>query len=218
MKQWYLRTVRLCLDYRKTTLAVATVFFVLSLSARALHVDGARAARQLRLHRRAARARRPAPRSPKRAEWLKTVRKRLSEISGRHARLHDHRCASVSNGFRSERGRHGAQGDAHHSIAAARQAEAHAGRVRARSFAGACRICRACAVAFGFGGFGEKLQISLAGDDPNLLANGCAGSRAGRARCRPRERHLLREPRAAGDSHQAAAGAHGGARRARPKH
>ena len=31
-KQWYLRTVRLCLDYRKTTLGVATAFFFLSLA------------------------------------------------------------------------------------------------------------------------------------------------------------------------------------------
>ena len=89
------------------------------------------------------------------------------------------------------------------SRAASRSARSRSSSARRRSRS---RRFPGVRLSFGFGGFGEKLQISLAGDDPNLLAD-VRRAWSGTYATPAFERDFIREPRAAGDCDHAGAGA-----------
>jgi multidrug efflux pump subunit AcrB len=167
LKLWYLRTVRLCIDRRWTTLGVATAFFLLSLSLLKFMSTGlvppgnyGFSVVQVEL----------APGSTLRetAAVAEEVRNRLARFPD-VVRVYTTVGAAGSNGFQSTAG----------SVRKATltvQLQPHDKQTRSQSefeqeASQALRNLPGVRLSFGTGGFGEKLQISLAGDDPNLLAS-----------------------------------------------
>jgi multidrug efflux pump subunit AcrB len=167
MKQWYLRTVRLCLDYRRTTLAIATLFFLLSISLVHFMSTGlvppgnyGFTVVQLELV--------PGSTLAETRGVAETVRKRLDQFPD-VTRVYTTIGSSVSNGFGP-----GAAGTVRKATLTVqlqprgkqKRTQAEFEKVASESL----QDLPGVRVAFGVGGFGEKVQIGLAGDDPNQLA------------------------------------------------
>jgi multidrug efflux pump subunit AcrB len=167
MKQWYLRTVRLCLDRRKTTLTVATLFFVLSLGLVHFMSTGlvppgnyGFSVVQLELE--------PGSTLADTRAVAETVRKRLDQFPD-VTRVYTTIGASGGNGFGPSTA--GAVRKATLTVqlqprGKQKRTQAEFERVASKSL----QDLPGVRVAFGSGGFGEKVQIGLGGDDPNQLA------------------------------------------------
>jgi multidrug efflux pump subunit AcrB len=167
LKQWYLRTVRLCLERRKMTLAVATAFFFLSLALIPLLSTGlvppgnyGFSVVQLELP--------PGSTLADTRATAEEVRRRLVRFPD-VSRVYTAIGTATSQGFASSAG---AVRKA--TLTVQLQPRGKQKRTQAefeREASVALQTIPGVRLSFGFGGFGEKLQISLAGDDPNLLAD-----------------------------------------------
>ena len=167
MKLWYLRAVRICLGNRWKTLGVATAFFLASISLVPFMSTGlvppgnyGFSVVQIELA--------PGATLNETTQVAEAVRKRLMQFPD-VVRCYTTVGAGGSNGFQSSAG---AVRKATltlqlqpHSKQKRSQAEFEAVASKALSDFPGVRL------SFGTGGFGEKLQISLAGDDPALLAD-----------------------------------------------
>ncbi len=202
-KLWYLRTVRLCLANRWKTLGIATAFFFLSISLVPFMSTGlvppgnyGFSVVQIELA--------PGATLRETTDVAEQVRKRLMQFPD-VVQCYTTVGAGGSNGFQASAG---AVRKATltlqllpHKKQKRTQAEFEAEASKAlRDFPGV-------RLSFGTGGFGEKLQISLAGDDATLLADA-----AQRVEHDVRDSGLANvtsssEPRAAGDRDPAGAGA-----------
>jgi hydrophobe/amphiphile efflux-1 (HAE1) family protein len=170
-KQWYLRTVRLCLDHRKTTLAVATLFFFLSLALIPFLSTGlvppgnyGFSVVQIELP--------PGSTLAETRGVAEDVRARLAKFPD-VTRVYTTVGAATSNGFQASAG-------AVRKAALTIQLQPRGKQKRSqaefeREASKVLQNIPGVRLSFGFGGFGEKLQISLAGDDPNLLADVAQG-------------------------------------------
>jgi multidrug efflux pump subunit AcrB len=167
LKLWYLRAVRICLANRWKTLGVATAFFFLSISLVPFMSTGlvppgnyGFSVVQIELA--------PGATLHETTQVAEQVRKRLMEFPD-VVRCYTTVGAGGSNGFQSSAGTVRKATLTLQLLPSSEQkrsqAEFEAEASKAlRNFPGV-------RLSFGSGGFGEKLQISLAGDDPNLLAD-----------------------------------------------
>ena len=167
MKRWYLRTVQLCLDHRKTTLAVATAFFALSLAllpfmSSGLVPPGNYGFSVINVE---------LPPGSNLAETRATaeaVRMRLAKFPD-VLRTYTTIGAASSNGFNSSAGTVRKATLTIQLQPRGKQKRKQAEFEKEASLA--LQDLPGVRLSFGGGGFGEKLQISLAGDDPKLLAS-----------------------------------------------
>ncbi len=167
MKQWYLRMVQLCLAHRKTTLAVATAFFFLSLGLIPFMSTGlvppgnyGFTVVQVELP--------PGSTLRDTTSVAERVRIRLAKFPD-VVRTYTTVGASSSNGFGG--GSAGAVRKA--TLTIQLQPHGKQKRTQAEFETAASKVLQdlpGVRLSFGSGGFGEKLQISLAGDDATQLA------------------------------------------------
>jgi multidrug efflux pump subunit AcrB len=167
MKQWYLRTVQRCLVHRKITLGVATAFFFLSLALVPFMSTGlvppgnyGFSVVQLELP--------PGSTLQDTRATAEAVRERLARFPD-VVRTYTTVGAGSSNGF----GASAAGTVRKATLTVQLQPRGKQKRTQAefeRAASKALQDLPGVRLSFGFGGFGEKLQISLAGDDANQLA------------------------------------------------
>ncbi|HEY1284227.1 MAG TPA: efflux RND transporter permease subunit [Steroidobacteraceae bacterium] len=168
LKQWYLRSVRVCLDHRRTTLWVATIFFVLSLGLVHFMSTGlvppgnyGFTVVQIELP--------PGSNLNETRDVAETVRKRLTHFPD-VTRVYTTIGAGSNNGFGGS------------SVGTVRKAtltvqlqpRGKQKRTQAefeRAASQSLQDLPGVRLSFGAGGFGEKVQIGLGGDDPSLLAS-----------------------------------------------
>jgi multidrug efflux pump subunit AcrB len=165
LKQWYLRTVRLCLDHRKMTLGVATAIFLLSLGLIPFLSTGlvppgnyGFSVVQVELP--------PGSTLAETRATAEEVRRRLTLFPD-VTRVYTAIGAASSNGFQTAAGTVRKA-----TLTVQLQPRGKQKRTQAefeREASKALSTIPGARLSFGFGGFGEKLQISLAGDDPALL-------------------------------------------------
>jgi multidrug efflux pump subunit AcrB len=166
LKLWYLRAVRTCIDRRWMTLGVATVFFFLSLGlTRFMSVGLAPPGNygfsvlQLELA--------PGATLRETTEVAEQVRKRLMQFPD-VVRCYTTVGAGSNDGFQSSAG-------AVRKASLTLQLLPHSKQKRSQAqfevaASKALVDFPGVRLSFGTGGFGEKLQIGLGGDDPELLA------------------------------------------------
>jgi multidrug efflux pump subunit AcrB len=167
VKQWYLRTVQLCLDHRMATLAVATVFFFLSLGlipfmSTGLVPPGNYGFTVVNLELA------PGSTLQDTRAVAETVRERLAKFPD-VVRTYTAIGAPNNAGFGSSAG-------AVRKATLTVQLQPHGKQKRSQTefekeASSVLQDLPGVRLSFGSGGFGEKLQISLAGDDPTQLAN-----------------------------------------------
>jgi multidrug efflux pump subunit AcrB len=166
MKQWYLRMVRLCLEHRKITLGAATGFFVLSLALVPFLSTGlvppgnyGFSVVQVELP--------PGSTLADTRATAEEVRRRLIQFPD-VTRVYTAIGTSQSQGFSTSAGtvRKATLTVKLQPRGKQKRTQAEFEREASRSL----QTIPGVRLSFGFGGFGEKLQIGLAGDDPNLLA------------------------------------------------
>jgi multidrug efflux pump subunit AcrB len=167
LKLWYLEKVRFCIERRWTTLGVATAFFFLSLSLLKFMSTGlvppgnyGFSVVQIEL----------APGSTLREtrEVAEEVRTRLAKFPD-VVRTYTTVGAGGNNGFQASAG-------AVRKATLTIQLQPRDKQTRPQSefereASQSLRDLPGVRLSFGTGGFGEKLQVSLAGDDPTLLAS-----------------------------------------------
>ena len=166
LKQWYLRTVRLCLEHRKITLGVATAFFFLSLGLIPFLSTGlvppgnyGFSVVQVELP--------PGSNLAETRATAEEVRRRLTKFPD-VTRVYTAIGAPSAQGF----GTSAAGAVRKATLTVQLQPRGKRTRTQAafeREASQALSTIPGARLSFGFGGFGEKLQISLAGDDPALL-------------------------------------------------
>jgi hydrophobe/amphiphile efflux-1 (HAE1) family protein len=171
LKQWYLRTVRLCLEHRKATLGVATAFFFLSLALIPFLSTGlvppgnyGFSVVQVELP--------PGSTLGETRATAEEVRRRLTHFPD-VTRVYTAIGAANSNGFQTAAG-----SVRKATLTVQLQPRGKQKRTQAefeREASKALSTIPGARLSFGFGGFGEKLQISLAGDDPALLERAAQG-------------------------------------------
>ncbi|MEP7245626.1 MAG: efflux RND transporter permease subunit [Gammaproteobacteria bacterium] len=170
-KLWYLRTVQLCLDHRKTTLFAATAFFFLSIGVVPFMSTGlvppgnyGFSVVQLELT--------PGSTIQDTRAVAETVRERLAKFPD-VVRTYTTVGAPSNNGFASAAGTVRKATLTIQLLPHSKQKRTQAEFEKAAS--AVLQDLPGVRLAFGVGGFGEKLQISLAGDDPVQLANVAQG-------------------------------------------
>ncbi len=171
LKQWYLRTVRLCLAHRRITLGVATGFFALSLALIPFLSTGlvppgnyGFSVVQVELP--------PGSTLDETHATAEEVRRRLMKFPD-VKRVYTAIGAPSSQGFATTAG-------AVRKATLTVQLQPRSKQKRTQSefereASKALQTIPGVRLSFGSGGFGEKLQVSLAGDDPNLLAKVAQG-------------------------------------------
>ncbi|HVY81548.1 MAG TPA: efflux RND transporter permease subunit [Steroidobacteraceae bacterium] len=165
LKQWYLRTVRRCLEHRRVTLGVATAIFILSLGLIPFLSTGLVPAGnygfsviQIELP--------PGSTLAETHATAEEVRRRLTQFPD-VTRVYTTIGAPSSQGFGTSAGTVRKA-----TLTVQLQPRGKQKRTQAefeRAASKALETIPGARLSFGFGGFGEKLQISLAGDDPALL-------------------------------------------------